>query len=47
MRSIAFVGLGAMGAAMARQLVAHGHFQINGRNVKTSAPYTDCWTRTR
>jgi type IV pilus assembly protein PilE len=22
-------------------------FQINGRNVKTSAPYTDCWTRTR
>ena len=24
-----------------------GSFQINGRNVKTSAPYTDCWTRTR
>jgi type IV pilus assembly protein PilE len=24
-----------------------GTFQINGRNVKTSAPYTDCWTRTR
>ena len=22
-------------------------FRINGRNVKTSAPYTDCWTRTR
>jgi len=22
-------------------------FQINGRNVKTSDPYTDCWTRTR
>ena len=22
-------------------------FQINGRNVKTSNPYTDCWTRTR
>ena len=22
-------------------------FQINGRNVKTSGPYTDCWTRTR
>ena len=22
-------------------------FQINGRNVKTSAPLTDCWTRTR
>lgn len=22
-------------------------FQITGRNVKTSAPYTDCWTRTR
>jgi type IV pilus assembly protein PilE len=22
-------------------------FQINGRNVKTSSPYTDCWTRTR
>jgi len=24
-----------------------GSFQINGRNVKTSAPLTDCWTRTR
>ena len=24
-----------------------GSFQINGRNVKTSAPYGDCWTRTR
>ena len=24
-----------------------GTFQINGRNVKTSAPYADCWTRTR
>ena len=24
-----------------------GTFQINGRNVKTSAPDTDCWTRTR
>jgi type IV pilus assembly protein PilE len=24
-----------------------GIFTINGRNVKTSAPYTDCWTRTR
>jgi len=24
-----------------------GTFQINGRNVKTSAPETDCWTRTR
>ena len=24
-----------------------GTFQINGRNVKTSSPYTDCWTRTR
>ncbi len=24
-----------------------GTFQINGRNVKTSAPLTDCWTRTR
>ena len=24
-----------------------GSFQINGRNVKTSAPYSDCWTRTR
>jgi type IV pilus assembly protein PilE len=22
-------------------------FQINGRNVKTSLPYTNCWTRTR
>ena len=22
-------------------------FQINGRNLKTSDPYTDCWTRTR
>ena len=22
-------------------------FQINGRNVKTSAPLADCWTRTR
>ena len=22
-------------------------FQITGRGVKTSAPYTDCWTRTR
>ena len=22
-------------------------FQIDGRGVKTSAPYTDCWTRTR
>ena len=22
-------------------------FQINGRNVKTSAPLGDCWTRTR
>lgn len=22
-------------------------FRINGRNVKTSTPYTDCWTRTR
>ena len=22
-------------------------FQITGRNVKTSAPDTDCWTRTR
>jgi type IV pilus assembly protein PilE len=22
-------------------------FRINGRNVKQSAPYTDCWTRTR
>lgn len=24
-----------------------GSFQINGRNVKTSAPLADCWTRTR
>jgi type IV pilus assembly protein PilE len=24
-----------------------GTFQINGRNVKTSAPLGDCWTRTR
>jgi len=24
-----------------------GTFQINGRNVKTSAPLADCWTRTR
>lgn len=24
-----------------------GSFQINGRNVKTSAPLPDCWTRTR
>ena len=24
-----------------------GTFQINGRNVKTSAPDADCWTRTR
>ena len=24
-----------------------GTFQINGRNVKTSAPEADCWTRTR
>ena len=24
-----------------------GSFQINGRNVKTSAPMADCWTRTR
>jgi type IV pilus assembly protein PilE len=24
-----------------------GSFQINGRGVKTSAPDTDCWTRTR
>lgn len=24
-----------------------GSFLINGRNVKTSGPYTDCWTRTR
>lgn len=24
-----------------------GTFQINGRNVKTSAPNADCWTRTR
>jgi type IV pilus assembly protein PilE len=24
-----------------------GSFQINGRNVKTSAPYPDCWPRTR
>ncbi len=22
-------------------------WQINGRGTKTSAPYTDCWTRTR
>ena len=22
-------------------------FQISGRNVKTSDPYSDCWTRTR
>lgn len=22
-------------------------FQIDGRGLKTSAPYTDCWTRTR
>ena len=22
-------------------------FQITGRSVRTSAPYTDCWTRTR
>ena len=22
-------------------------FQIDGRSVRTSAPYTDCWTRTR
>ena len=22
-------------------------FRINGRNVKTSSPYTDCWARTR
>ena len=24
-----------------------GTFQINGRNVKTSAPEANCWTRTR
>ena len=24
-----------------------GTFQINGRNVRTSAPLGDCWTRTR
>ena len=24
-----------------------GTFQIDGRNVKSSGPYTDCWTRTR
>ena len=24
-----------------------GTFQINGRNVKTSAPLADCWTRTK
>jgi hypothetical protein len=24
-----------------------GTFQINGRNVKTSTPLADCWTRTR
>jgi type IV pilus assembly protein PilE len=24
-----------------------GSFQINGRNVKTSAPDANCWTRTR
>ena len=24
-----------------------GSFQINGRNVKTSAPEANCWTRTR
>ena len=24
-----------------------GTFRINGRNVKTSAPLADCWTRTR
>jgi type IV pilus assembly protein PilE len=24
-----------------------GTYQIDGRGAKTSAPYTDCWTRTR
>jgi len=24
-----------------------GTWQINGRGIKTSAPYTDCWTRGR
>ncbi len=24
-----------------------GTWQINGRGTKTSAPYTDCWTRAR
>ena len=24
-----------------------GSFEIDGRNVKTSAPLADCWTRTR
>ena len=24
-----------------------GIFRINGRNAKTSEPYTDCWTRSR